>query len=131
MTEYEIHQLTASYVQTATELFGNYSTHISIYLSLIFGFCVVAYTAGQKLTSYQVILMSLMFLLAAELQAFMLFLWSNSAFDVLTILRTINPDVPPKSSMTLWIQAVGVGLWQLGIVGSLSFMWSVRHPKAE
>ena len=131
MSEYELHDITTSYLQVVSAFFGNYATHVGIYLTLIFGFCVVAFTAGQKLTKFQVILASLMFVTAAELQAVMMFTWIVRAFEVAVMLGSIAPDIPPQRAHVPAFQVVGVTLWQLGIIGSLLFMWSVRHPKSE
>ena len=131
MSEYELHDITASYLQVVADFFGNYATHVTIYLTLIFGFCVVAFAAGQKLTKFQVILVSLMFVTAAEIQAVMMFTWIVRAFEVAVMLGSIAPDIIPQRAHVPAIQVVGVTLWQLGIIGSLLFMWSVRHPKVE
>ena len=131
MSEYELHDLTASYLQVVAEFFGNYSTHVTIYLTLIFGFCVVAFAAGQKLTKFQVILVSLMFVTAAELQAILMYGWVSRGFELAAQLRSINPELSPERTYISAVKAVGVTLWQLGIIASLSFMWSVRHPKVK
>jgi hypothetical protein len=61
MTEYELHEISSSYMEVVAAFFGNYAAHLSIYLTLVFGYCVVAFTAGARLTRFQVALVSVMF----------------------------------------------------------------------
>ena len=131
MSEYELHDITTSYLQVVSSFFGNYATHVTIYLTLIFGFCMVAFATGRKLTKFQAILVSLMFVASAELQALMMTSWVARAFEVATNLRSINPDLSPARPYLRAMQVAGAVLWQVGIIASLSFMWSVRHPKSE
>ena len=131
MTEYELHEISSSYMEVISAFFGNYAAHLSIYLTLVFGYCVVAFAACERLTSFHVVLVSLMFFCSAELQALLMFVWVNRAYDVEVMLATVNPDLFIRGSLRSGAQAVGVILWQLGIIASLSFMWSVRHPKTE
>lgn len=131
MTEYELHEISSAYMAVVSAFFGNYAAHLSIYLTLVFGYCVVAFAAGERLTRFQVVLVSLMFFCAAELQALLMSSWVNRAYDVTVLMTSLNPDMIINSSLKAGTQAVGVALWQLGIIASLSFMWSVRNPKAE
>jgi hypothetical protein len=130
MTEVEMLDLTASYMEVTAEFLGNYATHVGIYLSLVFGYCVVAYIAGGKLTRFQVITASIMFIAAAELQANLMYLWVGSAQEILRSLGEINPDMEGRGEFGTR-QIYGISIIQLGILASLAFMWSVRHPKTE
>jgi hypothetical protein len=130
MTEVEMLDLTASYLEVTAEFLGNYATHVGIYLSLVFGYCVVAYTAGGKLTRFQVITASIMFIAAAELQANLMYLWVGSSLEILRSLGEINPDMKGRGEFDAR-QIYGISIIQLGILASLAFMWSVRHPKTE
>jgi glucan phosphoethanolaminetransferase (alkaline phosphatase superfamily) len=118
-------------MEVVSAFFGNYAAHLSIYLTLVFGYCVVAYAAGERLTRFQVVLVSLMFFCAAELQAFAMTNWVNRAYDVMVIMTSLNPDMVISSLLKSGVQLLGMVLWQLGIVASLCFMWSIRHPRPE
>ncbi len=131
MTEVELYEVTASHLEVVAAFMSNYATHVSIYLSLIFGYCVVAYTAGRNLTRFQVIVVSLMFLVTAELQALFMVLWVTSAQELLHELAKVNSGFDTESGDFDGRQIVGIALWQAGIVASLAFMWSVRHPKTD
>jgi hypothetical protein len=52
MTEYELADLTNSTLSLVASYQDNYATHITIYLSLVFGFCALGYIAGRKLTNF-------------------------------------------------------------------------------
>ena len=130
MTQVEMLDLTASFLEVTAGFMGNYATHVGIYLSLVFGYCVVAYIAGDKLTRFQVIVASIMFIAAAELQANLMSLWVISTQEVLSSIAEINPQIEGKADFRA-LQIFGMSIMQLGILASLAFMWSVRHPKAE
>lgn len=130
MTEVEMLDLTTSHLDVAAAFMSNYATHVGIYLSLVFGYCVAAFAAGGKLTRFQVIIASFMFFVAAEFQASLMFLWASSAKEMLASLAEFNPNIERDNPYSARV-VVGVGLIQLGILASLAFMWSVRHPKRE
>ena len=76
-------------------------------------------------------LVSVMFFCAAELQALVMTNWVNRAYEVMVIITSLNPDISMSNVLKTGGQLVGVVLWQLGIIASLSFMWSVRHTGNE
>jgi hypothetical protein len=130
MTEVELYEITNSSLDVVAAFMSNYATHVSIYLSLVFGYCVVAYTAGRNFTTFQVIVASLMFFVAAEMQAVMMTFWVQSSLDVYHELAKVNPEVGGPGNIAVR-HIFGIALWQAGILACLAFMWSVRHPKTE
>jgi hypothetical protein len=131
MTEVELYEVTASQLEVVAAFMSNYATHVSIYLSVVFGYCVVAYVAGSNLTRFQVVVASIMFCVAAELQTLLMYIWVTGTKDVVVALAEINPDISPSHGVNDVRQIIGIAIWQAGIVASLLFMWSVRHPKIE
>jgi SNF family Na+-dependent transporter len=131
MTEVELYEITNSSLEVTAAFMSNYATHVSIYLSLIFGYCVVAYAAGSNLTKFQVIVASVMFIVAAELQAILMIVWVQSAQDVVRELAKINPRLIGERGNPIGGQILGIALWQVGIITCLAFMWSIRRPKTE
>ena len=130
MTEVEMLELTASNLEVAAAFMNNYATHVGIYLSLVFGYCVAAYAAGDKLTRFQVIIASLMFFAAAEFQASLIYMWATGAHEVLVSLAEFNPKIEGRENFGAR-KVFGISVIQLGILVSLAFMWNVRHPKTE
>ena len=139
MTKFEIADLTNSTLEVVAAFQDNYATHISILLTLIFGFCAVSYVAGKKLTTFQVMLASFMFLVASLLQTMWIISWITLSLDRLTELTQLNPDALSRGMtgvVTSWasswvLRALAISIWLLGIVAPLVFMWSVRHPKTK
>jgi glucan phosphoethanolaminetransferase (alkaline phosphatase superfamily) len=130
MTEVEVYEITYSGLEVGAAFMSNFASHVSIYLSLVFGYCVVAYTAGRNLTTFQVIVASIMFVVAAEMQAFMMGFWVVSARELVGALREINPEIGGSGEPGV-LQIFGIALWQAGILASLAFMWSIRRSKTE
>jgi len=130
MTEVEMLELTASNLEVAAAFMNNYATHVGIYLSLVFGYCVAAYAAGEKLSRFQVIIASLMFFAASEFQASFLHMWATSAQEVVVSTGEFNPKIVGRENYRAW-QVFGISIIQLGILASLAFMWNVRHPKTK
>jgi len=57
--------------------------------------------------------------------------WVNRAYDVMVIITSLNPEISMSNVLKTGGQFAGVALWQLGIIASLSFMWSVRNSNTE
>jgi hypothetical protein len=129
MTEVEMLELTGSALEVTAAFMSNYATHVGIYLSLVFGYCVAAYAAGDKLTRFQVIVASIMFFAAAELQASLMYMWIKNSQEVLIFFAEINPALKGRGEFGAR-QILGVSIIQFGILASLAFMWSVRRPKS-
>ena len=124
MTEYE---LQAQEVLTATSLasmetFGYYLTILASYL-------VVAYMAGNKLTTSQAFTISILFIFGAMTTAYTSYAYLSRAVELADVLESLNPDrtygAQPFSRNLI------VALQFLGVLACLRFMWDVRHPKAE
>ena len=130
MTEMEVAEITSSNLEVVAALMGNYATHVGIYLSLAFGYCVAAYAAGEKLSRFQVIVASCMFVAATELQIILMATYVNASQELLLRTSEINPMLERPANSD-WRQVWGITIWQLGILASLSFMWSVRRSEKD
>ena len=122
MTEYEILDLITNLSNVATSVLAVVMTTISAYL-------VVAWLVGEKLTGAQVTLVNLVFLAFAPM---MIFTWANIFVGTLRLqerLHLINPETLIGLSAG-GIAAVSITLLVL-VLGSIKFMWDVRHPKTE
>lgn len=122
MTEAELHEIAALFSTGAM-------TAISIYLSTISAYLVVAFVVGSKLTRSQLTVISTLFIMGA-----LFFTYGTAGFFIRQIpiveqLATLHPDqhyaVNSASVMTI------AGIQILGVLACLKFMWDVRHPKAE
>ena len=140
VTDTDRYQIFADLSDVSLSAWSGFSTHLSIYLTLLFAYCVVAYVAGAKLSRFQVISVSVMFFLAAELQAVIMFNLAESAREIAEFARGFLPQdvsLPEDSRLLRRSQAnepgsmIGGTLWQLGILVALLFMWNVRRSDKE
>ncbi len=121
MTEYEILDLVnAQSAQSATQF--------TLYLSVLFAYVVTAYFVGQRLTRTQVSVLSGLYIFVNVSQSWGMQLTNNRVGELLEKKAELSP-------LTQWEQGyVGYGdMWSIamavGVVASLFFMWSVRHPR--
>ena len=140
MTDADRYELVAEFSNVSLSAWNGFSTHLSIYLTLLFAYCVVAYAAGAKLSRFQVISVSIMFFLAAELQAIIMLNLADSARELAEFARGFMPQdaqLPEDSRLLNPSEAntpgaiVGQVLWQVGIFVALLFMWNVRRSDKE
>jgi len=122
MTEYEILDVIISFLSAAL-------TTMALYLTAVTGYIVAAFIAGDRLTMLQVTIVNILFLFVAGVFTFgttgNLIRQSNYVEKLLAI----SPEEPVLlSAGIIWF--IGITML-LGILASLSFMWSVRHPKTE
>lgn len=131
MTQYEIDDRLLQLGSNIIELNAVQASHIAIYLSVVFGFIAAAYVAGAKLTRFQAGITYVVFTLFSVFEISRIVAYGlgvnmlvkqgaewGSGFDGQYIDPTIRI-------------IVGTGLWSVGAIGALLFMWSVRHPKKE
>jgi hypothetical protein len=98
---------------------------IMAYFSILSAYLFVAYLAGGKLNQSQVILISVLFIIASVGMT-----WGTGAYLYL------GQDFVLRSGQEIPITLVKphqvvVPVLILGIFAGLKFMWDVRHPKAE
>lgn len=122
MTEYELVDNAMSYFNAALTAFGMYITVIS-------GYVIAAFVAGERLNSAQVWIVNVLFVCTA------------SAFTIATVacysrmsmyaVRMLELD-PNRASTNTEYAAGSIAVIQiLGIAACLYFMWSSRQAKAE
>ena len=122
MTEYELLDLMFNAINGATAVIG-------IIVTIISGYLIVAWTVGEKLTRAQVTMLNLLFLCTAPM---MIWGWLGRylvAWDLQNILLELNPQITERVSMYVIIGSPFVS--SMLIIGSLKFMWDIRHPKAK
>lgn len=122
MTEYELLDLMFSAVNGATSV-------LAIIFTVISGYLIVAWLIGEKLTRAQVTVVNLLFLCTAPM---MVWAWLGrflAALEFQNRLLELNPQTAERVSMYLII-GFPIILSFL-ILGSLKFMWDVRHPKTK
>lgn len=122
MTEYELLDLVAGSIDSMYD-------SVALYLSIASGYLLVAYLAGAKLTRMQTIIISVLFVAGAGLQCWGLVTYQLANEEYLAAKALISP-------LTEYQQGIAengggriiAGVMIAGIIASIYFMWSVRHP---
>jgi len=124
MTEYEL----------VDALNGNMSAMMSsqaLFLSVLFAYLLAAYTVGSKLTQFQAVFISLVFLIFTLAGSSALAAMSNEiSYYRLAIADIRGSDVGGGIPANL-VGPMFVLVRILVATGALYFMWQVRHPKTE
>lgn len=134
MTEFEQYEVMTSFADLAMTAWNAFTTHVSIYLTMLFAYCVVAFTVGSKLSRFQVLTLSIMFVIGAEMQVLQIAQMVTISIFFADLARDIAPEglmMLQKSVIQDSGRVVGFLLWQIGILAALFFMWDIRHPKTQ
>jgi hypothetical protein len=102
---------------------------IGLIFTIISGYLIVAWTVGEKLTRAQVTMINLLFLSIAPIS---IWGWLGRylvAWDLQNRLLELNPQTAARVSMYV-ITGFPIIISML-IIGSMKFMWDIRHPKTE
>ena len=106
---------------------GNSITAFTVYISFTFAFLVTAFFAGSKLTKFQALIASGLYVLASGICMLAEVTWLQGMFAI----SKANPTV--VSDLTLWNGDFWVGYMATvlasGILISLYFMWRIRNTK--
>jgi hypothetical protein len=125
MTEYEILDLAKSAIDSMNSSF-------SLYLSIVSGYLIVAYFVGSNLNRVQTVIIGILFIAGASLQA-----WAMSAYQIaIQEYVAAKVDISPLTEYQTIIASNHAGHWiaflmVCGIIASLYFMWDIRHPKTN
>lgn len=121
MTEYETADLAASYFSVGLAFIGLYATSTS-------GYLIAAYNVGAKLTSFQLILISGLFLFLALLAVWGMF--ANMRWASLLVASV--PEVLPRQLQgDIRPYHYGAVISFIGVLACFKFMWDVRHANSE
>lgn len=124
MTEYEIESLQQATLQSVMAIADVQSTHISIYLTIVFAYIVVAYVAGEKLTRFQLSVVTFIFVAACMWELMMITSLGAGAVAVgAELLQSGDANPPLSNSAREWFSIL---LWSSGMLSALIFMWNMR-----
>ena len=121
MTPYELADLSQSF-------FGNSLSAYAVFLTIVSGFLVTAYTVGTKLTGSQIRLLTTLFLLVT-----IFLIWTMSSYVYWGVVFALGarPEGSPTGVMlpSVWVPVVFALINIFTVAMCLIFMWNVRHPK--
>lgn len=127
MTEFEAEILRNDVAGNILMMGDGIASHIAIYLTLISGYLIAAFLAGDRLSKVQVSIATALYTLAYLFQSLILLAYFRTASRSIGYYQTLNPT----SGVGL-IGDVGGGYLGLTVVilvyiASIWFMWNVRH----
>lgn len=110
---------------------GNVLTCLTLLITLISGYLVVAFVAGEKMTSAQVSIVSSVYLLMILFVLYGTAAFVGKAHGFEEIAYSMAGEqlssFVPRGDIALSIVVV----FGIAILASLKFMWDVRHPRVE
>ena len=121
MTEYELLDLMAS-------MEAHMATQFSLYLTVISAYMVVAYLAGDKLTTVQVWIASILMIFAAGGQTWALYATTGRVLEYLQLKAGHSPLTPYEENFATNSYA-WIFILSCGVLAALYFMWGVRRER--
>ncbi len=116
-------------IQTVMAIADVQSTHVSIYLTIVFAYILVAYVAGAKLSRFQLSIATFIFVAACLWELMMITALGDGAAAIGREV-TQSGEVQPLLNETgrRWFSRI---LWSSGMIAALVFMWNVRLEKSD
>ena len=124
MTAFELNDLMMSW-------YGVMGQDSTMYLALVSGYLLVAYSIGSNLTFSQVAIINVFFTVWAGMHVASLISEMGAVMEIqakLIELGAFSFQSPQESSRIILLFAT---IQSGGIIAALYFMWSVRHTKTE
>lgn len=122
MTEAELLEVSANITEAVIST-------VTLYLSVVSAYLVVAYIVGKQLSTFQVTVINVLFVVFA--MSFVMGIQTGFAnlYSLSKEILDFRPEwavyTSPLMNRALFVLDVG------GILASLIFMWNVRHPRKE
>lgn len=127
MTEYEIADLAAAQFDRLVVLLDVLGTHLSIYLTIISGYLIVAYVVGGKLSRLQVWMVSALYFAAALFEALLIAGLTSGIIDMISYLVTVDEKIDDAWVITMGGQYLGLSVLVAALILPLWFMWNIRR----
>lgn len=128
MTEYEIFDLTASYGEVAAAWYGHYSTWVMIYLTLVFGFCVVIYAAGRSLSRTQAIVLTVLYALSIGWTVYGIIGSALNFWGWIYAIQRFNTTVDVDAlRVPWWIILSQRVFWIVAGLTPIWYLWDLRR----
>ena len=121
MTQYELADYTNSLLDT-------FLTEFTIFLSLVTAYIVAAFVAGARLSSFQLWIVNLVFSISTGVMGLLSFLTFERFFAHAMLAETPASNA---TSQPVDFTIPLVILLSALVLGSFSFMWSVRRASAN
>lgn len=117
----------AELLEIAQAIWGNVIALIALYLTILSGYLIVAYSVAADMTRSQVLIVNSLYLLVVIFLLLSIYTLSlrGNELAMLSIEMSTQRQLGPKVYLPLGVSATFV----ICTLASLKFMWDVRHPR--
>jgi hypothetical protein len=119
MTEYEL-------IDALNSTVGLLVNTFSVYIAVTSGYLVCAYMVGARLTTFQALVVSVLYLTSVGVGTWAMFSIGNHATELAREIEELNPD--RSFGMRRAVTNALTFVCALGVPACLKFMWDLRHP---
>jgi hypothetical protein len=119
----------AEMLEIVQSMWGNYLSTMSIFISVISAYLIIAYMAGDKLTKAQMALVNVLMGIFCSIGIAAMHGYSTSATE-LTLLSLEMSTQRTQIGMTT-VPLITLLVFPPLILASYKFMWDIRHSKTE
>ena len=103
----------------------------NMYLALVSGYLIVAYSIGAKLSSVQAMIINVFFAVWTGSHVMAIFSEMGAVLDIQQMLIDMEAYSFQSPNQSLAIASLFAAIQIGGIIAALYFMWTIRHPKSE
>ena len=101
---------------------------MALYMTVTSGYLIIAYLVGKNLTTYQVALISIMFVIFALLFTYgVLGFFDRASYFATQINQYTDSTFRQRRGLAILVGAVNI----IGVLACLIFMWQVRNAETE
>lgn len=97
--------------------------------TVIFGYLLMAYYIGKRLTVLQNTIITALFLVFAGWQTYGMIMYFDRAAQLTTFVS--DQYRSPHADNMAWLPGTSGVIFSLILVACLKFMWDIRHSKTE
>ena len=118
-------------LEVAFVTWGNTAALVALFITIISGYMVAAFVAGEKMTSSQVLIVNCLYVYISCFIGWSCVEMSKRATifeeQAYAMSTGVIGDLESAGALAVWIvSALGLSLF-----ASLQFMWDIRHPTPE
>ena len=124
MTAYELNDLMMSW-------YSMMGQDANMYLALVSGYLITAYSIGDKLSLVQVMIINIFFAVWAGSHVLAIFSEMVAVLDIQAMLIDMEAYSFQSPDQTMFLASLFAAIQLGGIIAALYFMWTVRHPATQ
>ena len=108
-------------------LLDTFLTTFTIFMSIVTAYVITAFAAGDRLTRFQQAIVNILFLLSTSVVGLLAMLTFRRFYSHAVMAETPVESLDKPVDFTIPLTIIFVVL----VLGAITFMWSVRQPKAD